>query len=392
MVIEGMTSPEFADGKKRLLEFWLLCLATFLCFATLSQTALLSVILSTRGIPLPLTGIILSTYGITVILASLFSGLVINRIGALSTLRLGMIMLLGAHLSYHCTIDSIPLSIASRLLQGLGFGLFMAPAMVYANRRLPRQHLVHLIGILASMIQLPQAVGPPLGKLYLDHFGDEYFFVVGAAPALLAVLLTCRMAREEQSTRTTEKLPIARTALLPAIRLPLAGIAVTGSLLGLISSYMAPLLISKGIPLALFFTAFPIAAFASRFLLLGRLQHWPRRGMLIFAFAAMASAFLLLTLIRQPAIVVLLAILFGLGSSMAYPMLNAWVSEQFTPAQQATPIAIFNAIFNFGLILTPLSAGYVVTLAGYNSILLLLACASLTVAGALLRYRAPRTP
>lgn len=382
-----MTTPEIADEKKRLLEFWLLCLATFLCFATLSQTALLAVILKAKGIPLPLTGIIISSYGITVILASLFSGKVVNRIGALSTLRLGMTLLLCAHLSYHFTIDSIPGAIASRLLQGLGFGLFMAPAMVYANIRLPKRHLVHLIGILASMIQLPQSIGPPLGKLYLDHFGSDFFFFVGAAPAMLAVLLTCRMAKEEHSARSSEKLPLWSTALQPGIRLPLAGILVAGTLLGMITSYMAPFLISKGIAIALFFTTFPITAFASRFLLLGTLQHWPRRWMLIFAFAAMASAFLFITLIRHPAIVVLLAILFGLGSSMAYPMLNAWISEQFTNTQQATPMAIFNAVFNLGLILTPFSAGYIINLKGYDTMLYLLAGGSLLIVLALLFSR-----
>ena len=385
-----MTTPQIADERQRRLEFWLLCLATFLCFATLSQTALLSVILVKRGIALPTTGFILSSYGITVILVSLFSGKVVNRIGALSTLRLGMILLLAAHLSYHFTIHSIPAAIVSRLLQGAGFGLFMAPAMVYANTRLPKNRLVHLIGILASMIQLPQAVGPPLGKVWLDHFGSDHFFLVGAAPALLAILLTWRMGKDRPSSRAGEKLALLATARHPSLHLPFAAILVSGTLLGLISSYMAPLLMSKGVAIALFFTVFPITAFGSRFLLLGTVQAWPRRAMLIFAFAAMGGAFWLLSLNSQTGIVVLIAILFGLGSSLSYPMLNAWVSEKFTPEQLATPIAIFNAIFNFGLNLTPFAGGYIISLSSYDSLLRILSAASLMIILALLFSRRNR--
>ena len=379
-----MTTLGIADERQHRLEFWLLCLATFLCFATLSQTALLSVILVKQGIALPTTGVILSSYGITVILLSLFSGKVVNRIGALSTLRLGMILLLAAHLSYHFTIHSIPAAIASRLVQGAGFGLFMAPAMVYANTRLPKNRLVHLIGILASMIQLPQAVGPPLGKVWLDHFGSDHFFLVGATPALLAILLTWRMGKDQQNSRVGEKLSLLDTALQPGLRLPFAAILVSGTMLGLISSYMAPLLISKSIAIALFFTVFPLTAFGSRFLLLGIVQAWPRRAMLIFAFAAMGGAFWLLSLTSQAWVVVLVAFLFGLGSSMSYPMLNAWVSEKFTPAQLATPLAIFNAVFNFGLILTPFSAGYIISLSGYDSTLRILATGSFIIVATLL--------
>lgn len=382
-----MTDPEIAEEKKRLLEFWLLCLATFLCFTTLSQTSLLSVILTQKGVPLPAIGLILSSYGITVILSSLFSGKIVNRIGALTTLRLGMVFLLCAHLSYHLTINSMVGAMASRMVQGLGFGLFMAPAMVYANVRLPKRRLVQLIGVLASMIQLPQAVGPPLGKIWLDYFGSDFFFVVGAAPAFLAILLTFRMAKEQHSARANEKLPLYPTAIHPSMRLPLAGILVTGIMLGIVSSYMAPLLISKGIAIVLFFTFFPITAFVSRFLLLGILQAWPRHIMLIFAFSAMASAFLLLTLTNQPWVVVLIAILFGFGSSMTYPMLNAWMSERFTIAQQATPIAIFNAVFNFGLILTPFSAGYIIGFGGYDAALYLLSTICIAMALALLLCR-----
>ena len=45
-------------------------------------------------------------------------------------------------------------------------------------------------------------------------------------------------------------------------------------------------------------------------------------------------------------------VLFGLGYSVAYPVLSVWVAEQFEPRQRTTPIALFNTMFSAG-ILTP---------------------------------------
>lgn len=364
-------------------EYLMLCLATFLCFTTLSQTALLSVILADQGVSQPSIGWVLSSYGIAVTVFSLLSGVAAARFGALPTLRLGMVILLAAHLSYYLTVPSVAATMVSRILQGIGFGLFLASAMTYAKSKLTHERFVHLLGIYASMVQLPNAVGPPLGKMYLDAFGSHWFFIVGAIPAVLAVGLTFFMREPVCGTSEERKLSLLKTALLPQLRLPLLAIMVGGAMLGLVSSYLAPLLIAKQVPLAMFFTVFPITAFTSRFVLLGVFEAWSRRAVLILGFACMATAYALLVVVTHPAVVALTAILFGLGSSVSYPMLSAWVSEQFKAEQRATPVAIFNTAFNFGLFATPLCAGYLIALGGYDLVLAVLAVASFAVSARL---------
>jgi len=46
-------------------------------------------------------------------------------------------------------------------------------------------------------------------------------------------------------------------------------------------------------------------------------------------------------------------VLFGLGYSVAYPVLSVWVAEQFEPPQRTTPIALFNKMLSAGILLTP---------------------------------------
>ena len=85
-------------------EFWILSLATFLCFTTVSQTALLARVMESHGLPLAQIGIVLSAYGAAVILFMLIAAPVAARLGNLPTLRLGIVLLLAGHLSYQLTI------------------------------------------------------------------------------------------------------------------------------------------------------------------------------------------------------------------------------------------------------------------------------------------------
>ncbi|HRE16884.1 MAG TPA: MFS transporter [Rhodocyclaceae bacterium] len=372
-------SPPGFSSRKDATEFWLLCLATFLCFTTLSQTALLSVVLADYGVPIQSIGLILSSYGVSVIAFSLASGPLANRLGMLGTLRLGMMLLIMAHLSYHFSIDSIIGAALSRLLQGAGFGLFLAAAMAFATSKLTSSRIVHLLGIYASMVQLPNALGPPIAQWYLKNYGHQHFFLVGAAPALLALILTLRMTDSEARTDARSRTSLLQAIRHPGLRRPLAAIFIVGTMLGLVSSYMAPILISKQIALACFFTVFPVTAFLSRFFLLAWIQAWPRHKTLGWGFAMMAMAYALITTIDHPIIIAATAVLFGLGSSVSYPILSAWVSEQFTHGNKASPIAVFNTLFNFGLFLTPLCGGYLIALGGYNFALLVLATGSFSM-------------
>src|SRR5260221_14619336 len=154
-------------------EFWLLSLATFLCFPTVSQTALLARVMESHGLPLPQIGIVLSAYGAAVIVFMLVAAAVAARLGNLSTLRLGIVLLLAGPLSYQLTIRDYPAAVLSRRLQGAGHGPFLPTAMTFAKGKLTKERFVYLFGIYASMVPLPNAIGPPPAQAYLNAFGGQ---------------------------------------------------------------------------------------------------------------------------------------------------------------------------------------------------------------------------
>jgi predicted MFS family arabinose efflux permease len=372
-------------------EFWILSLATFLCFTTVSQTALLARVMESHGLPLAQIGIVLSAYGAAVIVFMLVAAPVAARLGNLATLRLGIVLLLAGHLSYQLTIGDYPAAVLSRVLQGAGYGLFMPTAMTFAKGKLTKERFVYLFGIYASMVPLPNAIGPPLAEAYLNAFGEHLFFVAGAFPAIIAALLTLALT-DDRSASDRAQLPLLQTALLPGLRQPLIAVMVVGAIYGLIPSYMASVLKEKAVPLGFFFTSFTVVLFAARFTLVRYFETWTRRRVVAAGLGAMATSYLAVVYAAGALPVTVAGIAFGLGYSVAYPVLSVWVAEQFDPQQRTTPIALFNAMFSAGILLTPWFGTYVIALVGYGGLLEVLSCAGLLLMGVLLLARPAERP
>jgi MFS family permease len=370
-------------------EFSILALATFLCFSTVSQTALLAVVMQNRGLTLAQIGTVLAAYGAAVIPFMLAGAPLAERTGNLRTLRLGMALLVAGQVTYCWTIGDFEAAILSRCMQGAGYGLFLPAAMTFAKSKLGNERFVYLFGIYASMVPLPNAIGPPLAEAYWHAFGEHLFFVVGALPGIVAVGLTFWLREEPAATAERAPLPLLHTALLPALRQPLLAILVVGAIYGLIPSYMAALLTAKSTPIGFFFTSFTIVLFGSRFLLISWLEAWPRRRLLALGSAAMALAYIVIAYAAGALPVLLAGVLFGLGYSVAYPALSVWVAEQFDPARRTTPIALFNTAFSLGILLTPWLGALVIARLGYEGLLLVLALAGLALATSLLLAAKP---
>ncbi len=380
----------FRDSRAEV-EFWVLAAATFLCFTTVSQTALLARVMESDGMPLRQIGIVLSAYGAAVVVFMLAAAPIAARLGNIGTLRIGVALLVLAHLSYELTITSFPAAVLSRLVQGGGYGLFMPTAMTFAKSKLGKERFVYLFGIYASMVPLPNAVGPPLAEAYLAAFGERFFFIVGAVPGLLAAMLILAL-RADRSAAERGQLPLLRTVMLPGLRQPLVAIMTVGAIYGLIPSYMALFLARKSIPIGFFFTSFTVVLFAARFTLVGYLETWPRQRVVALGLLAMAASYLIIAYAGTAPPVLVAGIAFGLGYSVAYPVLSVWVAEQFEPHQRTTPIALFNATFSLGILLTPWFGTYLLAFLGYGGLLEVLSFAGLLVMASLLLVRRASQP
>lgn len=377
-------SGDFVDPRARV-EYILFGVATFLIFFMNAQAALLSTAFQQNGLKLPEIGILLSLYGVPVVIVTLFTGKIATWLGSLGSARWGTAIMALGFMSLAVTADSFWPALASRLTWGIGYGLMFAPLFTYAQSRITGPRFIYLLGLFSSMAPLAQAGGPPFAEFVLDHGGAKLMFVLGAIPALIGLGLLFLM-------RPLAKPPAAGglalgEALTPNRRIPLVAIFVSGSLFGFLASYMTPFLHAKDVSIAWYFVAMTIGIFSTRFVGLGFFQRLDPRLVVSVGMSVMALAYILLVRVQHPFAVAACGILFGSGYSVVYPVLSAWISEGLNPSERAGPQALFNAVFNVGLLWMPLPITGLIALFGYAGALQALALLSLAMA-AFLGWRA----
>lgn len=353
-LLSGTATPvsSYVDGSARQ-RFWLLCASTFFIFLTNSATALLAVIFADAGHGESAVGNLLAVYGLSSIAGILASGFAARRLGKMTTVRLGAVMMLCSYLSYTLSLHSVHWTLASRLAHGFAYGLFLAPSMGLAKAQLSPRYFVSLFGVFASMIPLPNAVGPSLATWLLGRFGIDAFFLLSSIPMAIGVmglLVMSDSAQHHPRMPNHHYLELIQHGPLQRI---MVTIGLVGLMFGVVPSYMAAFLIERGIPVASFFTTFATVMFAGRFLIAPLIEKLSHPTVVGTGILSMGVAFAVLGHTPQALQALLAGVLFGLGYSLCYPRLSAMAIAPFVENQREKPIALFNTAFVSGTYAVP---------------------------------------
>jgi MFS family permease len=365
------TRSGFVDDRARG-EYIRLGGGCFLVAVMNAHSALLAIIFARSGYDLHDIGLLLSVFAFPVVLSALVSGAIADRLGALQTVRLAMVLLTIGFLSFDATRTSFAAATISRIIQGIGQGLFLGSALTYTQGRLSPMRFVYLLGIFSSLMVVSQALGPPLGAYVLGEFGERAMFAEAAVPAIAGLALTFGLR------------PLERPARSPGLRLfsvwrphfpePIWAVFVSGAMSGFTLAYLAAALQARTIPIACFFAASTVSLFASRFFALRHVEDVDRRILIASGLALMGLGFVAIAIAHEiwwPVIVG--GILFGTGYSLVYPLLSAWMSEGLEPSRRAGPQALLNTSFNLGLFATPYPETVLISHFGYDATLYVLA-------------------
>lgn len=359
--------------------------ATFLIYLLHAHATVLAVALQEQGLPLHDIGVLLSFFGVPVVLLTIASGPIMARFGALAAARAGMVLMTLGFCSLAFTASSFWPALVSRMIQGAGYGLVLAPVMTYAQGRLTQERFLYLLGIFSTMAPLAQAFGPGWAEFLLHHYGDRALFLGAGIPAVLGVLLTLGLRPLPPSGRPGQG--GLRSGLRRDRILPLVTIFVSGAMFSFMATYMAPALHAKGVGIAWFFTPSTAAMFASRFLAFRHVEAIDRRWVVAGGQALMATALLIVAAASGHGAVALAGVTFGFGYSVVYPLVSAWMSAGFEPSERAGPQAVFNAVFSVGLMGMPFPITWVIAWAGYGVALGVLAAMGLSMATILVLHR-----
>jgi MFS family permease len=384
---EAAEMAGFVDGRARS-EFIRFAIACLLGSLLNAHVALLSIVFAQSGHSVQTAGLLLSLFAIPVIGVNLLAGPVAARLGALATTRLSLALTIIGFGSLAFTVENFWLALVSRLIHGVGFGLYLPSIMTYGQSRLNQRRFVSLVMVFSSIIPFSYALGPALGEFTLTQGGRAAFFLAGTAPAALGLLLT--LGLRPLAKPKPRGLDLSG-ALQARFALPLLGLFAGGTLHAYSIAFLPPDLLSRGVALAMFFVPSTIATGLTR--VMGAVfQRFQPRALVASGLSLMAAGLAAISVSSSLALIALGSVAFGLGSSVLYPVVSAWLGQGVEPARRAGPQAVGAACFYLGLYGMPFPLAFLVAPAGYVTTALLLGAFGLAVAGllAVLGARAAR--
>ncbi len=368
-------------------DYLLMASATFLVFLSHSTVTFLAVILRDLGAGEADIGVVLSAPLLPILAGMFLSGHLMERFGPLRVVRAGFLMILAAHASLQFTVTGFAGVFLSRAFHGLGYGIFMPASMTYVKEKLRPERMVHPFGIYASMILMPNIVGPWLMENLYGWMGLRGLFLVTAVPSVLGNLLA-RVPRGGHRPRTGEEhLGYGDLLRMGSIRPLMAIIFTVGMVYGIVPTMMALYLKAGGIAMVYYFTPFTAALFTGRFVVLRLLDRLSHRTLVTGGFLLMGASHLALVSFRTPGAAVLAGIVLGLGYSLEYPTLSVWISSRFRAGERGKPVALLNMSFHAGIFITPLVAGWVTERSSLGTYLAFLVLLAAVAAGLAARLR-----
>lgn len=367
----------FIDARARY-EFFAMCAAGFLFSVTHNYSALFAIVFERAGHSLAEIGLLLSLFAIPAIAAALLSSAAVARFGALRTARWSILLTLVGVGSLAFTRDHFVPALLSRIVQAAGVGMFLPAGMVYIQSRITRANFVYFVTVFSAGIPLAAAVAPPLGAWTLERFGATALFLEAAAPAALGIALTYGL-RVLPSAGAASGLALSG-AFRNAFILPYAAVLMGGALYGFSVSYLAADLHGRAIALAAFFVPSSIAMVAVRFV--GMRWMAKLRPPLLVAASLLiyGLAFVLIAVAREPIVMAAGGVAFGLGNSIMFPVVSAWLGEGLSPAERAGPQAVGTASFYFGIYAIPLPQTFMIGAWGFFATEIIFAIAAVAMA------------
>ncbi|MCA0442278.1 MAG: MFS transporter [Proteobacteria bacterium] len=368
-LIENSKEDSAFISSKAQMDFWLLLVGTFLVFLTVSAVAVFAIIYERNGLRQPLIGVVLSVYGAGTIMAVMLSGNLSRKYGSIRMMHIGLAIMLLSYLSFSYTLNSFSLSIASRLAQGIGYGVFLAPAMVVAKGLLTKKKFVTLFGIYAASIPMPNIIGPALAQMVLDTFDVAWYIPLTSIPMVLGVFIISRI---HQNVRKSTGEGQSYSELLKNKKFLYACglILFVGLFFGFIPNYMATYLSEKHISLSSFFTTFSLSLILVRFLIAPFIEKKGHEVIVGGGIVGISVSYLLMggdDLTEMLSVAA--GIMFGIGYSLCYPRLSTMSIAPFSESERERPVALFNAAFIFGTNFTPLLVGLMREHVGLDAIL-----------------------
>ena len=350
-------------------DFIFICIANFFIFAGFQMTLpTLPLFVNELGGSDQLIGFVVGIFTLSALLIRPWSGHVLESLGRRIVFLIGLLVFVISVGSYAFT-GSLAILFLMRVVQGLGWGMSTTAVGTIATDLIPQKRRGEGMGYFGLAGNLAMAFGPALGLLIIAIFDFTSMFLIAAAAGLISFTVASFIRYKPANKIPVEKRKwdfFEKTALMPSVLLFFITM-VFGGIATFLPLYAEQLGI-EGIEwyfVVFAFSLMIVRAFAGRI--------YDRRGhkaiFLPGAFLILA-AMIDLTLLSNQFMLLLAAVLFGMGFGSVQPALQAWAVNEAPLHRKGMANATFFSFFDLGVGLGAMFFGLIASTFGYADIYL----------------------
>ncbi|MBI2156470.1 MAG: MFS transporter [Candidatus Rokubacteria bacterium] len=343
-------------------------------------------------------GLVMGLFNAVGIVAQPFAGPWVDAIGRRPFMLAGPVFFAVSAL-LAAAASSIPVLAAVRVLQGLGFSMFFVASYSYVIDLVPPARRGWALGLYGASGLLATAVAPVGSEWVIRRWGFRPLFVVAAGLAAVTFAFVWRLQGGHRGPSLTVRASLfERGGVAELFHRPMAVTLFFGLGAGTVWVFLPTFAEGLGVQsLALFYTAYAVAAIGVRVFGGRLLDTHGRRAVIVPAMFMQAMATALLAMLgflvsrTSPTPVLPVVFVAGLLSGGAhgflYPGLAALVTDEAPETRRGVVVGLFSGVFLFGQTTGSFAFGYVAHAAGYAVMWSVLTALLLGGAGLSLRLR-----
>lgn len=310
-------------------------------------------------------GLIIGVFTISAVLLRPHLGREVDRRGRKTILIAGLLAFLFAMLLYNYT-TSVASLLLLRVFHGIGWGAATTAAITLIADISPIRRRGEAMGIYGMAANVAMAIAPVLSWVLLQSYNYPTLFGVGAAIALVSLLMVLPVS---ETFVVHPKTPLfSKEAFFPSVLM--FTVTVT---YGSIVSFLPLFTEKQGIMVnpGIFFTAFAITIIFVR-VLAGKLSDIKgRRFVIVPGMILITLGLWVLSAADSLGTLLLAALLYGLGFGMVHPTLMALLVDLVSERGRGAAMGTFTAAFDLGIGAGSILLGVVLQLAGFTVMYLL---------------------
>lgn len=312
--------------------------------------------------------LVTSVFAITAILSRFLSTVLMRRIHRNVILFAGLVI---ASVMTGITIwaGSIGSMLIMRVGFGIGFGIVSTIIPTLVSQIIPSKRIGEGIGYFGLSTSLAMSIGPMIGLNVMKHYGFSMLAIISTAAVILIfpIILLSRAIPPAPSTTHTagersQSKPAFNTKLLfPSLLNVILAVTYSG-LLSFIALYGEMRHLDQ-VGLFFLFNAFTIILIRP---ISGKL--FDRKGpaaVLIPAAISVVASLTVLSYTTSMSMLIVSALLYGLGFGAIQPTLQAWMLRSSTKEQYGMANSMFYNTTDFGIAIGALILGAISSMSDY---------------------------